>query len=116
MKLGPVFALLICTPMFAGTKVNPADYTLTAHVTCSFERGNSERIVVDLDGKQMELVSNNDAFLPLALGDYKARLLKDESPDAYEVKRQYEVLLPDGKVRAFLVSGLGTSLCGAAGS
>jgi hypothetical protein len=112
-----VLAVLFFTPsaLFAATKPNPADYTLTVHVQCSFTHGLNERIVVDLEGKQMELSAVAAASLPLALGDYKARLLKDTSPDSYEVGRRYELLFPDGKIRAFYVTGVGTALCGSEG-
>jgi len=106
-------ALLLLTPsaLFAATKSNPADYNLTVHVQCSFEREPNERLVVTVNGKQLELTGVG-ASLPLALGDYKARLEEKPSGKSYEINQVYELLFPDGKVREFEVTGFGTGLCG----
>jgi hypothetical protein len=120
MKKMILLCLLLQTTFLlaAGDKPNPnpANYTLTVHVVCSFVRGQSgnrpdtQRLGVVLDGKQLELtVVNRDD--PLAPGDYKARLLKDTSPNVYDIQRAYELLLPDGKVRTYQVSGLGPGTC-----
>ena len=55
------------------------------------------------------MVANTEYLL--RLGDYKAKLLPDDSsispnpPADYEYQRKYEFLLPDGKTRKFLVMG-----------
>jgi hypothetical protein len=41
----------------------------------------------------------------LALGDYKAKLVKDEHESAYDSYQVYEFLLPDKKTRKFVVVG-----------
>jgi hypothetical protein len=41
----------------------------------------------------------------LALGDYKAKLVKDEHKKTYESLQEYEFLLPDKKTRKFSVVG-----------
>jgi len=99
--------------LVAAAKPNPADYNLTVHVQCSFSRGTSERLVVTVNGKQLELTTFT-AILPVALGDYKARLEQKSGGKSYEVNQTYELLFPDGQVRSFSVSGVGTGLCSSA--
>jgi hypothetical protein len=104
--------LLTSTLAFAATKPNPADYNLTVHVECSFGWKVNEVLGVTVNGKQLELTSVEAAPLPLARGDYKARLEEKPSGKSYEIDQSYELLFPDGKVREYHVSGFGTSLCG----
>jgi hypothetical protein len=97
---------------------NPANYPLTIHVACSFLRQEYNgtyasavaHIGVTLNGKLLDLLTR-DSSLPFVLGDYKARLVKDTSPDSYEVQQTYELLLPDGKLRTFAVNGIGQAVC-----
>jgi hypothetical protein len=42
----------------------------------------------------------------LILGDYKARLLKDEHKNAYEIYQMYQFLFPDKKTRWYLLAGV----------
>ena len=60
---------------------------------------------VVIDGKKYELQSVFDMGGVLALGDYKAKLVKDEhrGSDSLQV---YEFLFPDKKTRQFRVVGL----------
>jgi hypothetical protein len=67
---------------------------------------------VVIDGKKYEMNSNDYVGAALLTGDYKAKLLRDESPpDAadpsahYEYHQRYEFLFPDGKTRMYLVVG-----------
>ena len=116
MKKLVLALLLIPSVSLRAAPPDPANYPLTAHVVCSFVRGQSgsqpdtQRLGVLLDGKQLELMVINYAT-PLAPGDYKARLLKDASTNAYDIRQTYELLLPDGKVRSYQVSGLGPGTC-----
>jgi len=41
----------------------------------------------------------------LALGDYKAKLVRDEHKTSYESAQVYEFLFPDKKTRRFEVVG-----------
>ena len=41
----------------------------------------------------------------LVLGDYKAKLVKDEHRTTYDSYQVYEFLFPDGKTRKFQVVG-----------
>jgi len=96
---------------------DPAKYPLTVHVLCSFlvPAGQSpyRRIAVTLNGKSLEMSTALDGSV-LALGDYKARLVKDSSPNAYEIDQTYEFLMPNGGLHTFMLTGFGNSLCPAA--
>jgi len=98
--LGSVFA-------WAGAEPNPAEYTVNVHVSSSsidIERGYQVLNVV-IDGKKYELGSELRIGRLLALGDYKARLVKDEHKTTYDSLQVYEFLFPDKKTRQFLLVG-----------
>ena len=116
-----LFAILFMLPALAWAKPKPADYTLTVHVQSSrlvqecsdwglgrTACGRSLYLNVVIDGKKYELYGGGDDYL-LRLGDYKAKLLPDDSstsdnpPPAYEYRPSYEFLFPDGKTRKFSV-------------
>jgi hypothetical protein len=85
----------------------PADYTVNVHVTSSridIERGYQVLQVV-IDGKKYELGSELRIGRLLAIGDYKAKLVKDEHKTAYDSVQLYEFLFPDKKTRQFLLVG-----------
>jgi hypothetical protein len=116
MRSVALFVLLFApSALFAATKPNPAEYKLTVHVQCSFGWKVNELLVATVGGKQLELTSVEPAALPLALGDYPARLEEKQSGKSYEVNQSYELLFPDGKVREYRVTGFGTGLCGSEG-
>jgi hypothetical protein len=91
-------------------KPNPADYSIQIHVQasrlvdiCAPGCAWVPHLMVIIDGKKYELsdtITRNDL---LRVGDYKARILKDER--TYEYLRTYELLLPDGWPRKFVVVG-----------
>jgi hypothetical protein len=102
-----IVAVLLSLSAFAWAEGNPkpADYTINVHVSKSFfgTRGE-QKVNVIVDGKKYELVSTGDRWL-LALGDYKAKLVKDEHRGTYNSHRVYEFLFPDQKTRHFWVVG-----------
>jgi len=72
--------------------------------------GNSvaqyQDLSVVIDGKKYELESLDMPDALLELGDYKARVLKDQHwVGTYDSWRVYEFLLPDNRKRQFLVVG-----------
>ena len=107
MRRAALFVLLllatsaICAP-------KPDEYSINIHVHASyFLDGNgvvSQMLDVTIDGKKYELVGTQNGAL-LALGDFKAKLIKDDHWTAYESDQVYEFLFPDKKARKFSVVG-----------
>jgi hypothetical protein len=91
---------------WAGQKANPAEYTINVHVSSSSIAPRLNQVLdVVIDGKKYELSSMLALGRLLALGDYKAKLVKDEHGTAYDSYEVYEFLFPDMKTRQFLVVG-----------
>jgi hypothetical protein len=119
MKIA-LYAILLLTPalaLAAKETPNPADYTVAVHVQSSrlvlscgdVTNGNSictwyQRLTVIIDGKKVEIESGAVKNL-LRVGDYKAKIAKDETQHAYEYSRTYEFLFPDGQTRQYFVVG-----------
>jgi hypothetical protein len=107
----PKFALaiLLLLPTFAqASDPKPADYTLTIHVSATriaFADHGFQDLDVTIDGKKYELISELGVNQLLALGDYKAKLVKDDHRTTYDSYQVYEFLFPDGKTRKFDVVG-----------
>jgi hypothetical protein len=103
--------LLLSAFAWAGTNPNPAEYTIDVHVSASrmVIEGRSisywQKLNVVIDGKKYELESDFPPNTLLALGDYKARLLKDEHRGKHDSFQVYEFLLSDQKTRKFMVIG-----------
>jgi hypothetical protein len=95
---------------WAGSNPNPVEYTITVHVSASrmvSERNNNlyvQKLDVVINGKKYELESEGVGML-LALGEYKAALIKDEHKGAYDSYQVYEFLFSDQKTRNFTVVG-----------
>jgi hypothetical protein len=111
MKLRAQFLLVFfCSALaWAGS----GDYNVKIHVTATHMRrdhGDSARrqqLDVVIDGRKLQLESETIPNALLSLGDYKAKLVKNDhwrgaAYDSYEV---YEVLLPDKNTRRFIVVG-----------
>ena len=60
---------------------------------------------VVIDGKKYELLCERATGTILALGDYKAKPVKDEHNTTYDSIRVYEILFSDKKTRRFEVVG-----------
>ena len=110
-KITVAVLLLLSAYLSAAPAPNPADYTINVHVSASrivhyMERlfSYSEMLNVVIDGKKYELESGFPNML-LALGNYEARLVKDEHKGTYDSLQVYESLLPDQKTRKFTVVG-----------
>lgn len=63
-----------------------------------------QKLDVTIDGKKYELAATGNGYL-LALGDYKAKLVKDAHMGTYDSLRIYEFLFPDQHTRKFNVVG-----------
>jgi hypothetical protein len=106
-KIAVALLFLLSTFAWAGADANPAEYTVNVHVSSSsidIERG-FQVLNVLIDGKKYELGSELRIGRLLALGDYKAKLVKDEHKTTYDSLQVYEFLFPDKKTRQFLLVG-----------
>jgi len=111
-----IAAILFLTSAFACAekpKPNPNDYTIAIHVQSSRQisqcTGNGlcepeQQLDVTMNGKKYELQSAIAVDL-LRVGDYKAKIAKDQTRHAYEYTRVYEFLFPDGSTRLYSVIG-----------
>jgi len=113
-----LLAFLFLIPSLAvaeKAKPNPADYTVAVHVQssrlvlfCGDVTGGSsvcnwqQHLNVIIDGKKLEIQPGSTKNL-LRVGDYKAKIVKDDTPNPYEYQRVYEILFPDGQTRQYLV-------------
>ena len=95
--------VLFSTFSWAGSEPNPAEYTTNLHVSSSRidNKYGGQALSVIIDGKKCELLSESPIGQLLGLGDYRARLVKDEHKTAYDSLRVYEFLFPDQKTRKF---------------
>jgi hypothetical protein len=86
----------------------PDEYTVNVHVTSSYfvvsDGSTRQWLNVVIDGKKLQLFDASNGYL-LALGDYKAKLIKNDQKTPYESYRMYELQFPDKKTRKFLVAG-----------
>jgi hypothetical protein len=102
--------LLLLATISQASDPKTADYTITIHVSATrmvLERNSiasNQELNVVIDGKKYELRSPSVNAL-LALGDYKAKLVKDDHRTTYDSYQVYEFLFPDGKTRKFDVVG-----------
>ena len=101
-----VILLLFSTLAWAGSASNPSDYTLNVHVSSSrVTDRNSLRLTVTVDGKKLELSSVVGPIL-LVLGDYKAKLTRDDHKNTYDSYQVHEFRFPDGKTRKYYLVGV----------
>jgi hypothetical protein len=110
-KIALVILLLASGLAWAGTEPNPAEYTVSVNVSSSrlVVEGHSinsqQQLSAVIDGKKYELLSEIATNTLLALGNYKAKLVKDEHKTAYDSLQVYEFLFADKKTRKFEVVG-----------
>jgi hypothetical protein len=102
-----LLSLLLLCATFAFAAPNPADYNITVHVTASSRNWTvgtySQHLDVIINGRKYQLQGN--AVGVLAPGDYKAKL-KETRLNSYDIDQTYEFLLPDGKTRYYVLSGI----------
>jgi len=105
-KIALAALLLFSALAWAGTIPNPADYTINVHVTASNSYIAHPVLILNvvIGGKNYVLRGYLGGSL-LALGDYKAKLVRDEHKVAYESIQEYEFLFPDMKTAKFGVVG-----------
>jgi hypothetical protein len=105
-KITVAILLLASVFAWAGAEPNPAEYTVNIHVSSSsIADGGRQQLSVVIEGKNYALESEISPYLLLALGDYKAKLVKDEHKTTYDSAQIYEFLFADKKTRRFTVIG-----------
>jgi hypothetical protein len=106
LKITLTILLLSCAFAWAGATPNPADYAVNIHVSSSrIAAHGQQKLNVVIDGKNYQLESYGAFNSLLALGDYKAKLVKDEHKATHDSLRVYEFLFPGQKTRKFNVVG-----------
>jgi hypothetical protein len=102
---------LLCSA-FCWAASASSDYSVDVHVSATRlvrdtrSVGRYQALTVTIEGKKYELESLDYPNALLMLGDYKARLAKDQHwTGPYDSYRVYEFLFPDNKKRQFLVVG-----------
>ena len=94
-------------------KTDPAEYIVLVHVQSSklvdVCRGDEcswvQHLFVVIEGKKYELSENTNRTDLMRVGDYKAKMLTNETERPYEYQRLYEIRLPDGWTRKYFVVG-----------
>jgi hypothetical protein len=105
MKIAALFVLLLAATL-APAAPAPDDYSINVHVTSSYLLGGGgQGLDVIIHAKKYQLGGDPRGGSLLALGDYKAKLVKDEHPSAYEARQEYEFLFSDNKTKKFIVIG-----------
>ena len=116
-KLALILIFLQATILYAAKPlpVNPADFTITVHVTTSrfsisYKDWWGQQLDTLIDGQHIELIAIGQRGV-LAPGDYKARLVTADRipkhPNGYDIFRIYRLLLPDGTTRDYDLITLG---------
>ena len=101
----PLAVLTLSALAWAGGGSHSADYTVNVHVSSSSTDLAAHQVLeVVIDGKKYELRSELSVGHLLAPGDYKAKLVKNDHPTAYDSFQVYEFLFPD-KTRPYVVVG-----------
>jgi hypothetical protein len=110
-KITLTVLLLFSTFAWAGANPDPSEYNVNVHVAASqmviegTAIAHSQKLNVVIDGKKYELKSDSRPNALLALGDYKAKIVRDDHRMAYDSYKVYEFLLSDLKTRKFIVVG-----------
>jgi hypothetical protein len=103
MKRAALFVLLLLATL-APAAPAPEEYSINVHATSSYLLPSGQGLDVVIHSKKYQLSGIPRGGL-LALGDYKAKLIKDDHQTAYEADQEYEFLFPDNKTRKFEVVG-----------
>ena len=103
MKIAALLILLSLATLALATPP-PNDYTINVHVTSSYILNGDQGLDVLINAKKYQLGGPLKGGL-ITLGDYKAKLVKDEHQTPYLSTQEYELLFPDNKTRRFSVRG-----------
>ena len=112
-----LLALVLVAPALLGAQTppaptTPAEYKITVHVVsshlmddCSSTCVWAQRLNVTIDGKKYELEDASPRTDLLHIGDYKAKIVKEDTSKPYASLRTYELLFVDGQTRKYIVVG-----------
>jgi hypothetical protein len=107
MKRAALIVLLLLGTLAPAARI-PDEYPITVHVSSSYYIGSvishAQGLDVVIDGRKYALRGTMDVAL-VAIGDYKAKLVKDVHKTTYESYQEYELLFPDKKTSKFVVVG-----------
>ncbi len=122
-KLAVRFILMLfltASALAAAPQTNAADYNLAMHVIFSrtsyaAKQDSQQTLHAVVEGVPIQLMLMGSSSGLLAPGDYKARFILNkyekgharQKSNAYDSYDAYEILLPDGKTREFMVTGRG---------
>jgi hypothetical protein len=111
-------AILFSGPFaHAAPAPNPADYPVKVHVTRSElqtvcgtdDKGSTcwlyQFLTVIIDAKQYTLQSERPRPQLLSIGDYQARMTKDEKKSTAEYRREFDLIFSDGQTVKYAVVG-----------
>jgi hypothetical protein len=103
-----MFVLAIASATCFGGSSTSSEYPIKVHVTSSIFQMGGERLCeylqVQIDGKKYSL-ANCAVRSPLHVGDYQAKILKDETKGAARFEQRYELQFSDGKTTKYDVIG-----------
>jgi hypothetical protein len=106
LKFVHTMLLLASALAWAGEDTNSAEYTVNVHVgSSSIMAGGWQYLGVTIDGRNCNLQSEVTVHMLLALGDYKAKIVRDLHKTSYDSCQTYEFLFSDKKTRKFDVVG-----------
>jgi len=112
--LAVILAITTTTFAFSEKPRDSADYTVDVHVqssriitVCDQGCTTEQHLIVLIGTKKFDLKELGYQMNLIRVGNYKAKIVKDETPAPYEYRRVYEILFPDGKVSSFEVVGEG---------
>ena len=113
--LAVILATTTATFAFSEKPTDSADYTVDVHVqssritTLCLPQGctTEQHLIVLIGTKKFDLKKLGYQMNLIRVGNYKAKILKDETPASYEYRRVYEIRFPDGKASSFEVVGEG---------
>ena len=110
MKSFLSIVFLLSASLVSFAQKEPAkQYPVTVHVSSSEQQGSGMQqhqvLRVVIDGKKYQLVALNSMPWALPVGDYRARITKDEPIKGGQYERRYELIFPDGTTAQYEVGG-----------
>lgn len=104
-----LFAIVLLVPVLCWAAPDASGYNVAIHVQSSclvtgIRSVEWDHLKVVIEGKKYELEAQKP-FELLHVGDYKAKVVRDETKTPYNLDRIYEFQFPDGKTAKYVVVG-----------